>query len=205
MNLSKHQTKMPKKKKDPVITRTKEAFKKMKKIEIELADGNMEYIDYFVKWSGIQGLNYALEWASYYGHLELVKQVIKAGANPNASNGIALQMACRNGHTDVVKYLIELGMLNNIPDLNILLEVVENRHIEIAKYLLSNENIFGTNLCDIHADHDCALRLAVEMDYIEMIKLLLEYGANPNIFDGYLIESMTNKGNMNMVKLLTNN
>ena len=191
--------------KNKEIVKAKKAFKKIKKIEIELSEGNFENLDYFLQWSGHQGLSYALEWVSYYGKVDLIKKVLAARSNivnDNASYDTALQMACRNGHIDAVKYLVESGIFNNLPDLNILLEVVENRHIEIATYLLSNENIFGTNICDIHCDYDCAFRLTVQMNNTEMTKLLVKYGADINVFDGYPLIHAAKMGFLDIVKLL---
>lgn len=191
------------KKADDQITRTKKAFKKIKKIEIELADGEFKNLEYFLRWSGKQAWNYALEWAAFYGRLDLVKKVIATGADPNASSCASLQMACRNGHLEIVKYLVESGMFNNLPGINVLLEVVENRHLVIAEYLLSNDNIFGTNLCDVHCDYDCALRVAVQMNYVEMVALLIKYGADVNVFDGYLLDHATKFGYSEIAGLLS--
>ncbi len=46
------------------------------------------------------------------GHLELVKYLIRCGANVNAQTGTgdtALTYACENGHTDVADVLMQHG------------------------------------------------------------------------------------------------
>ena len=52
--------------------------------------------------------------ASYYGHLDIVKYLIKKGANPNLNigNETATRMASLGGHSDVVDYLKEFAPLD---------------------------------------------------------------------------------------------
>ena len=47
----------------------------------------------------------ALRWASYYGHIEVVKLLLDAGANVYAEKGLALRWAKYKGHTEIVKLL----------------------------------------------------------------------------------------------------
>jgi bacterioferritin-associated ferredoxin len=49
--------------------------------------------------------DYALYWASYKGHTEVVKVLLAAGANVHANDDGALRWASYNGHTEVVKVL----------------------------------------------------------------------------------------------------
>ena len=52
--------------------------------------------------------------ASYYGHLDIVKYLIKKGANPNLKTWYqtATTMASLGGHSDVVDYLKEFAPLD---------------------------------------------------------------------------------------------
>ena len=47
----------------------------------------------------------ALRWASYYGHIEVVKLLLDAGANVYAEKGLALRWAKYKGHTEIVELL----------------------------------------------------------------------------------------------------
>ena len=47
--------------------------------------------------------------ASKKGRLEIVKYLIKQGANVSACNYLAFRQASRKGHLEVVKYLVERG------------------------------------------------------------------------------------------------
>lgn len=160
-----------------------ERIKKIREIEAEIADGNFKNINFFLENSKREGIDYALELASYYGNLYLVKKIMGMGANVNVSRCSALNMASQNGHFDVVEYLIESGTINNLPNYDILISAVENNHKRIVEYLLSDKNIFGIKLCDVNAEYDLALRTAIEKENLDMVKLLVGCGANINALD----------------------
>ena len=49
--------------------------------------------------------NYALKYASDYGHIDIVNLLIERGANIHAENDYALRWASYNGHIEIVKLL----------------------------------------------------------------------------------------------------
>ncbi|KAF8208064.1 ankyrin repeat-containing domain protein [Mycena galopus ATCC 62051] len=49
----------------------------------------------------------ALGVASYYGHIDMVRLLLTAGARPNAAGVDPLQLACARYHVDIVRILIE--------------------------------------------------------------------------------------------------
>ena len=53
--------------------------------------------------------DYALRWASYMGHLNVVQYLVEQGANVHASDDLALRWASGNGHMEIVQYLVERG------------------------------------------------------------------------------------------------
>ncbi|XWV26469.1 ankyrin repeat protein [Tupanvirus soda lake] len=180
----------------------KQIIKKLKAIEIEFENGNFENFDFFLERRSGEAINYALEWTSYYGKLELVKKAVEKNANINYSKSTALQMASRNGHYNVVVYLMECGMLNDLPDSNVLMEAVENKHYDIVKYLLSDKNIFCHKFCDVHTEYELPLRTAIEQNDVEMVRLLLEHGADVNAHDGLPILCALRIDNKDIFKLL---
>src|SRR6202171_2586757 len=112
-------------------------------------------------------------WASAEGHLEVVKALRSAGADPNLkahvstlterknadhpSGGFtALMFAVRNGHTDVAKALIQGGAdlkLTNADGVTATIIAIVNDRFDLAKELL-----------DLGADpNDGALFFAVDM------------------------------------------
>lgn len=186
------------------IMSAEDIIKKLKMIEKEFEEGNFENFDYFVDKRCDEAINYALEWSSFYGKLSLVKTTILKGANVNCSRNSSLQMASRNGHLDVVKYLIEIGHLNELPNFYVLVEAVENKHYDIVKYLLSDNNIFGIKLCDIHSEYELPLRTAIELQDKEMIKILLDNGADINTLDDMIVTSALKSENEDIIKLFRN-
>jgi ankyrin repeat protein len=54
----------------------------------------------------------ALFWASYNGHVDVVRELLAAGANVHVHDDDALRVASRNGHVDVVLALAEYAKLN---------------------------------------------------------------------------------------------
>ena len=76
---------------------------------LDLSDA--ETFKYLVK-NGVDikaGDNFAVRWASIYGHLDVVKYLVENGADIKADNNYAVSWASINGHFDVVNYLVENG------------------------------------------------------------------------------------------------
>jgi hypothetical protein len=82
--------------------------------------------------------DYALQWASQNGHLEVVKLLIEKGANVHENNERALKWSAMNGHFEVVKLLIENGANIRINNDIVLLSASNNGHHKITKLLIEN-------------------------------------------------------------------
>ena len=81
------------------------------------------------------GEGFALRQASAWGNLEVVKYLVKQGADINAAEDSysVLYLASRRGYLEIVKYLVECGA--NITEVS-LNAAVYNEHWEIVKYLV---------------------------------------------------------------------
>jgi ankyrin repeat protein len=167
--------------------RNLERFKITRRIEKEISDGNFRNINFFLENSKSEGIYYALEMASFYGNLSLVKEITRR-ANINSCKYTALHMASENGHFDVIVYLMESGIFDDLSNSNVLMIAVENNHFAIVEYILSKKDIFGAKFCDINAHYDLALRTAIEKENFEMVRLLIEHGADVNVLDKMPIE-----------------
>jgi ankyrin repeat protein len=83
--------------------------------------------------------NNALVYASWNGHLEVVKYLVEeAGANVHVDNDRVLRWASCYGNLDVVRYLVEeTGADIHAVNDYALERASYNGHLEIVKYLLS--------------------------------------------------------------------
>ncbi|KAI1452157.1 hypothetical protein F4805DRAFT_448633 [Annulohypoxylon moriforme] len=96
----------------------------------------------------------ALTAAAYDGTINIIRLLLEAGADVNASEGWAIQTAAAEGHYDVV-----LELLNHGADVNA---------------FTTNQNF----------ESGTALQGACEFGKTEIVSLLLEHGADPNLGGG---------------------
>ena len=156
----------------------------------------------------------ALYYASKAGHLEIVKLLLKNGANVNAQYSqyycvTALDIAIENRHYEVVKLLLENGATLSYES--------KKGDLETVKLLLKTR-------ANVNAQDELsltALHYASKNGHLEAVKLLLENGANPNIQanpckQGYPDDEFSDqigtalifassKGHLEIVKLLLEN
>jgi ankyrin repeat protein len=85
------------------------------------------------------GSDFALRNATAWGKLEVVKYLVKQGADINAADDSysVLYLASRHGYLEIVKYLVECGAI--ITD-NSLTAATLNGHLEIVEFLKSVKN-----------------------------------------------------------------
>ncbi|KAJ7091786.1 ankyrin repeat-containing domain protein [Mycena epipterygia] len=124
----------------------------------------------------------ALAAATEQGHLEIVCLLVKMGADINAGRfNSALQGACAGGHREIFNFLLE-----NNADIN----AVGNRYGTAFQAACEVGRIeFVQRLLDLDADVDLGswddgvnpLQVASCNGNIEIVRLLLEHNANPNV------------------------
>jgi ankyrin repeat protein len=132
----------------------------------------------------------ALHSASYAGHLQIVLSLLQHGVGVDHRghrNKTPLQFAAEAGHCDVVQCLLDHGSdVNSEEDDNStpLIWAAYHGHTDVARMLLDN------NAC-VNAKDVAGwtpLRSAVSAgfsreDRTQLVRLLLEHGANPNADD----------------------
>ena len=172
-------------------------FIKIKQIEEDLANGKFDRIDFFLKNTTLDGINYALEWASSYGKLDLIKKIIILIGEINFKSEIILKPACENCHIDIVKYALEHKADISSSNYAALTSAVRNSHYEIVHLLLKTA---GHN----SEEYNKALIIAIGNGSYGIAKLLIEYGSDVNSFEGVPLLSAIGLGNLEMVKILVN-
>jgi ankyrin repeat protein len=93
----------------------------------------------------IQGKDYSPFFiAVEKNRIDVVKQLLDLGINPNVSEGLALSIAIRQGNTEMVSLLLDRGADVNSRGGLPLFVAVSYRRLEIVKLLLiKGANIFG--------------------------------------------------------------
>jgi len=132
----------------------------------------------------------ALEYASRFGHLSVVKYLVEKGADMKAINR-ALMIACYRGHLPVTQYLVEQGA-----DIHghLLIRASECGHLSIVQYLLHK----GAN---IHAMGGSALHKACQYGRLSVVKYLVEQGAD--MYSKYTSLAIASEvGHLSVVKYL---
>jgi ankyrin repeat protein len=105
------------------------------------------------------------------GHLEVVKYLVQNGADVHAKKDLAFRISAQNGHLDVVKYLVQKGSDIHANNDDALIKAAVNGHLEIIKYLEEN----GVN---IHTNDSVALIGSARNGHLHVVKYLAEKGAN---------------------------
>ncbi|XP_038152955.1 ankyrin-3-like isoform X42 [Cyprinodon tularosa] len=122
------------------------------------------------------GLN-ALHLASKEGHVEVVAELIKQGANVDAATkqkgNTALHIASLAGQTDVVKELVTNGANVNAQSQNgftPLYMAAQENHLEVVQFLLDN----GSSQSIATEDGFTPLAVALQQGHDQVVSLLLE-------------------------------
>jgi len=124
--------------------------------------------------------------AAAAGHLEIVKLLVKSGANVNSTtktNSTPLRAACFDGHFEIVKYLVEHNAdieVANRHGHTCLMIACYKGHYKIAKFLIDiGADVNRKSVKGNTALHDCA-----ESGSLDIMKLLLNSGARIDV-DAY--------------------
>ncbi len=128
----------------------------------------------------------AFRQAAFEGELENVKALLNQGVDCNVADQeghTALMFAAFNGYSDVVGHLIEIGAVvdqRDMMDRTALLYGATGPFPETVKILLdkgANPNALDSN------EHFSPLMHAAAEGHLEVVKLLLKYGADRSLKD----------------------
>lgn len=169
--------------------------------------------------SSVKGGYTALQTASKYGHLDVVKFLIENGAKINQQvelegtpeeeggniySDTALMYASRAGHIDIVKYIIDKGADVNLKDFKgstaLIRASTDTGHIEIVKLLIKS----GADINTRNIFNNGALAFALWDGHFDIAKYLIKSGADVNITDetgNTVLIWASGEGNIELVKL----
>lgn len=124
-------------------------------------------------------LSKGLGLACYFGHKNLIVKFLEKGADINYDNGDALHWIAREGRLDIIKNLVENHGVDITSNGNASLVAAiagsgNSNNIDTAKYLID----LGA---DIHANNNQALVTAIDIGSDDIVKLLLDEGADMDI------------------------
>ena len=145
-----------------------------------------------------------LDGAAEEGHAEVVKALIVAGTDVNATDGrrMALHVAASGGHAEVVRILIAAGADVNARDGIALDAAARFGHAEVVRILIAA----GAN---VHAAHGffggTGLHVAAEEGHAEVAKILIAAGEDVNAKDDFgmtALHAAAEEGQSEVAKIL---
>ncbi len=156
-------------------------------------ENHIEIMELFLKKGLFHDYNKddALYISAQQGYLDMVNILLNYGAEDK--NHKVLSIAASNGNMNLLKKLINNGMYITP---RVLVNACINGHIDIVLYLLEKTEI------DIHAKNDEPFREAAKNGHINIVKLLLEHGANQSADNDWALRWACDGGKIDVVELL---
>lgn len=141
-----------------------------------------------------EGLLLPLQKAAGNGYAPIVRLLLAAGANPNGkrydSDDTALNLAAQKGFLEVVQMLLDAGADCNVDpqgqSYSPLYYAARSNHIQVAQLLIKH-NADVNHFVGLPGDSS-ALSAAALAGHFDMVKLLLDAGANPDCLESRPIE-----------------
>ena len=153
--------------------------------------GCLDMVKFFIE-LGLTNFDYFLKSACTGGHHEIAKLFIEHGVDVNTNNN--LSMVCANGCTPIVKLLLENGA--NIH--------IKNRIIFDADDIIFNMKEFTKKINEytyIEEFSEAPLFYAVLNGHTDVVKILVEYGANIYVHDQCALTLAAEKGYIDIVRM----
>ena len=122
---------------------------------------------------------------------QLVALLLNKGAHPNTAtqHTTALHIACEKEHFEIASMLIDAGADTNPESCSPLSTACEHNYIDIVELLLENRACPNWSSSKGHI-----LNIAHSAKHYEVVRLLLEYGAEPTILRGIGLNSICELG-----------
>ncbi|RDW56403.1 hypothetical protein BP6252_14169 [Coleophoma cylindrospora] len=154
--------------------------------------------------------NGLLQIAALHGHLDILKVLLEQGININAldrNHGTALQAAIYMGHQEIYEELLNWGKtstnLKDVPGQKSLHFLAAHKQPTVPKQEQVVENTRGKIEVDTNGGYyGCALQVAAYRANSELVRRLIDLGANVNLCGGkygYPLQAAVRTGSMAVV------
>lgn len=186
------------------------------------ANGHLDVVDLLIsKGAFVHAENeYALRYSAANGHLDVVKLLVMNDAYTWVRNNEALSLAIYYDHTAIVEYLME----QDCYDIDMIFTNSKGEHFDIVEYSIKHNINCGTilvryakigrlekviflieNSVDIHYRNEYALYWGVDSGNYEIVKTLINYGADINNCAYNLLNISAYNGDYEILTLLVKN
>ncbi len=141
-----------------------------------------------------------LHSAIVHNHLNIVIYLLQRGANIHARNEHFFFIACENGFLDILIFLLNHdNKFNKRMFFLFFKTAIISGHLKIVEYLLISQDI------DVSFWNETSLRLAVSNNHYEIVKLIIDYGADIHNDDEYPLVISCQEGYYDIAKFLIEN
>lgn len=131
------------------------------------------------------------------GKAEICEFLVNNGANIHILDDYPLREAVRINNLDIVKILVEHGADISVYNYVAFIDACSRGFNKIVEYLINSGKIENINMMTGYP-----LYIALFNNRIETAEILLEYGADPNIGNTYLMDYIVKEGNIAEARLL---
>jgi ankyrin repeat protein len=187
------------------------------------SNGHLDFVKYLINEKHADILannNLAIKGAASGGHLDIVKYLFSLGGSANR----ALKSAAANNEFEIVKFI--LLYTDNFVKNEALQLSIQYQYLDIAKYLSANGAVLNHNMdrenferslsqkhfemikflvevgADLHEDDEYLLRLSANKGYFDFLRFLVGKGADIHVDDDYPLRESASRNDLEMVKYL---
>jgi ankyrin repeat protein len=144
-----------------------------------------------------------LKWACNINNTDIVNMLLDKQIDVNAENGVSVSFACSKGNLDLVRLLVERGASITLNDGMCLRNAINSCNIDLILFLFqvaSDKNtLFTSSVINKSFIDACKLK------EVEIVSLLIQYGANVNANNGVALCRACYCGDTDIVELLLEN